>query len=312
MKTCGSGEKECMQTSLHRQDLTLVLQEGQARTDGLLTFTRVKCAYSKCWNVKRVTSTHHLGEEPVLDCLHVFPYQTHLKTTNKAVWTSERSSRRVDRWDGEGSRNLRCQDGWTHEVWSRFRFGRSDLGHEQGLLIVQAGTHVTLQGFLQGLISGRHSERSCLALYTHQPQQCAWHFIITLIGSPLLFLPMVGGERHTLLFPVGLREDRPQTMILETWESSQNRIWEGKSVDQRRWYTVRSFSMVFSRPSSCSSLSISPKRTSKTFSSLSVLHRFQVIAVKELKKHQSNKHSVLKNIKSLCLYQSKVNIFRKT
>lgn len=46
---------------------------------------------------------------------------------------------------------------------SRFRFGRSDLGHEQALLVVQAGTHVTLQGFLQGLISGGHSERSYLA-----------------------------------------------------------------------------------------------------------------------------------------------------
>lgn len=30
----------------------------------------------------------------------------------------------------------------------------SDLGHEQALLVVQAWTHNTLQGFLQGLISG--------------------------------------------------------------------------------------------------------------------------------------------------------------
>lgn len=29
-------------------------------------------------------STHHLDEEPVLDCPHVSPYQTHLKTANTA------------------------------------------------------------------------------------------------------------------------------------------------------------------------------------------------------------------------------------
>lgn len=42
--------------------------------------------------------------------------------------------------------------------------GSSDLGHEQALLIVQAGTHVPLQGFLQALVSGGHSERCYLAL----------------------------------------------------------------------------------------------------------------------------------------------------
>lgn len=47
MRTCGSGEKQGVQTSLHSQDLALVLQEGEAWTDGLLTFTRVKCASSK-------------------------------------------------------------------------------------------------------------------------------------------------------------------------------------------------------------------------------------------------------------------------
>lgn len=42
--------------------------------------------------------------------------------------------------------------------------GRSDLGQEQALLIVQAGTHVALQGFLQAPVSGGHSERCYLAL----------------------------------------------------------------------------------------------------------------------------------------------------
>lgn len=39
METCGSGEKQSMQTFLHSLDLTLVLQEGKAWTDCLIVFT---------------------------------------------------------------------------------------------------------------------------------------------------------------------------------------------------------------------------------------------------------------------------------
>lgn len=36
----------------------------------------------------------------------------------------------------------------------------SDLGCEQSLLILQAVTHITLEGFLQGVISGVEAEDS--------------------------------------------------------------------------------------------------------------------------------------------------------
>lgn len=85
-----------MQTSPHSLELTLVLQEGKASTDGFIpedlsTFIvvfRGKKGAEMCLNVvKSVMSTHHLGEEPVLDCPHVSLYQTHLQTANTAEET---------------------------------------------------------------------------------------------------------------------------------------------------------------------------------------------------------------------------------
>lgn len=152
-----------MQISLHSVDLTLVLQEGKAWTDGLITpedliifivvFREKKGGGEMCLvqtlngQICQVYSPSGWGAYPALSsCLSLSD-------------TSENS--KDSRWNCGVSNNLNCKDGWSGvEEWNRDNSIKqvqacgSDLGCEQALLVIQTLTCVTLQGFLKGLSSG--------------------------------------------------------------------------------------------------------------------------------------------------------------